>query len=85
MYEHGSRAWMRRPRRAALAGAVRGEDLGALQRRAPESEQKRAVPRRGASAWWGVSRGLSGDFMYITIPQAGTRAVHRWLTGRRSR
>lgn len=38
-----------------------------------------------ASPWWGVSRGLSGDFMYITIPQAGTRAVHCWLTGRRSR
>jgi len=35
--------------------------------------------------WWGVSRGLSGDFMYITIPEVGTRAVHCWLTGRRSR
>ena len=38
-----------------------------------------------ARPWWGVSRGLSGDFMYITIPEAGTRAVHCWLTGRRSR
>lgn len=38
-----------------------------------------------ARPWWGVSRGLSGDFMYITIPAAGTRAVHCWLTGRRSR
>lgn len=46
--------------------------------------RERTVPR-GSARWWGVSRGLSGDFMYITMPKAGTRAVHCWLTGRRSR
>lgn len=62
----------------------RDEDfkLSLAARTRERAEAGRPTTRR---PWWGVSRGLSGDFMYITIPEAGTRAVRFWLTGRRSR
>lgn len=76
----------RRSARSALAH-VAAEDFNLF------SSAHQRASRNGPShtTWRAASvvgcqcRGLSGDFMYITIPQAGTRAVHCWLTGRRSR
>lgn len=70
----------RRPRATHWEARISTSSVARTRERAGTAIPRTKRVRGGVSAV-----ALSGDFMYITIPQAGTRAVHFWLTGRRSR